>query len=131
MFRGLWKLTWLEIKIFLREPMGAFGSIVLPVLVFVVVGRFMGGRLQVTPSPCRGVLTRRTARLCVRADCAQRRIIAGHDHFDIPGGRNSEAAARHTASPADHSHCPRSGQAGADAGHHGPDGAGGQAILSD
>jgi ABC-2 type transport system permease protein len=56
MFRGLWKLTWLEIKIFLREPMGAFGSIVLPVLVFVGVGRFMGGRLQVIPSPVAGFL---------------------------------------------------------------------------
>jgi ABC-2 type transport system permease protein len=56
MFRGLWKLTWLEIKIFLREPMGAFGSIVLPVLVFVLVGRFMGGRLQVIPSPVTGFL---------------------------------------------------------------------------
>src|SRR5690348_7413538 len=44
MFRGLWKLTWLEIKIFLREPLGAFGSILFPVLVFVVVGRLMGGR---------------------------------------------------------------------------------------
>jgi ABC-2 type transport system permease protein len=45
MFRGLWKLTWLETKIFLREPMGAFGSIFFPVLVFVVVGRFLGGQL--------------------------------------------------------------------------------------
>ena len=45
MFRGLWKLTWLEIKIFLREPMGAVGSILIPVLVFVVVGRAIGGRL--------------------------------------------------------------------------------------
>jgi len=45
MFRGLWKLTWLEIKIFLREPLGAFGSILFPVLVFVVVGRLMGGRV--------------------------------------------------------------------------------------
>src|ERR1700686_525758 len=44
MLRGLWKLTWLEIKIFLREPLGAFGSILVPVLVFVVVGRLMGGR---------------------------------------------------------------------------------------
>jgi len=43
MFRGLWKLTWLEIKIFLREPLGAFGSIILPVLVFLVVGRLLGG----------------------------------------------------------------------------------------
>jgi ABC-2 type transport system permease protein len=42
MLRGLWKLTWLEIKIFLREPLGAFGSILIPVLVFLVVGRIMG-----------------------------------------------------------------------------------------
>src|SRR5579864_553210 len=48
MLHGLWKLTWLEIKIFLREPLGAFGSIVLPVLVFVVGGRFMGGGLKQT-----------------------------------------------------------------------------------
>ena len=47
--RGLWKLTWIEIKIFLREPMGAFGAIVLPVLVFLVAGRVAGGRLS-TPS---------------------------------------------------------------------------------
>jgi ABC-2 type transport system permease protein len=45
MLRGLWKLTWLEIKIFLREPLGAFGSILLPILVFVAAGRFSGGRL--------------------------------------------------------------------------------------
>ena len=45
MLRGLWKLTWLEIKIFLREPLGAFGSILFPVLVFVVVSRLAGGRL--------------------------------------------------------------------------------------
>jgi len=45
MLRGLWKLTWLEIKIFLREPLGAFGSIFLPLIVFVVVSRFAGGPL--------------------------------------------------------------------------------------
>jgi ABC-2 type transport system permease protein len=45
MFRGLWKLTWLEIKIFLREPMGAVGTILSPVLVFVIAGRFMGTQL--------------------------------------------------------------------------------------
>ncbi len=43
MLRGLWKLTWLEIKIFLREPLGAFGSIFFPVLVFVVAGRWFSG----------------------------------------------------------------------------------------
>jgi ABC-2 type transport system permease protein len=45
MLHGLWKLTWLEIKIFLREPLGAFGSILFPVVVFVLVGRFTGARL--------------------------------------------------------------------------------------
>lgn len=43
MLRGLWKLTWLEIKIFLREPLGAFGTILFPVLLFVVAGRWLGG----------------------------------------------------------------------------------------
>jgi ABC-2 type transport system permease protein len=42
MLRGLWKLTWIEIKVFLREPLGAFGSILIPVLVFLVVGRVIG-----------------------------------------------------------------------------------------
>jgi ABC-2 type transport system permease protein len=45
MLRGLWKLTWIEIKVFMREPMGAFGSIVVPVLLFVVLGRFANNRL--------------------------------------------------------------------------------------
>lgn len=48
MFRGLWKLTWLETKIFLREPLGAFGSIFLPVIVFVAAGRLLGGKLTAT-----------------------------------------------------------------------------------
>jgi ABC-2 type transport system permease protein len=39
MLRGLWKLTWIEIKVFMREPLGAFGTIGVPVLIFVVVGR--------------------------------------------------------------------------------------------
>ena len=38
MLRGLWRLTWIEIRIFLREPLGALGTIV-PVVVFVVLGR--------------------------------------------------------------------------------------------
>jgi ABC-2 type transport system permease protein len=42
MLRGLWKLTWLEIKIFVREPLGVIGSLGLPLLVFVLVGRGLG-----------------------------------------------------------------------------------------
>jgi ABC-2 type transport system permease protein len=48
MLRGLWKLTWIETKIFLREPLGAFGTIGMPVLVFVVLGRLVGHRLAPT-----------------------------------------------------------------------------------
>jgi ABC-2 type transport system permease protein len=45
MMRGLWKLTWIEIKIFLREPLGAFGTIGFPVLFFLLVGRTANRRL--------------------------------------------------------------------------------------
>ena len=45
MLRGLWKLTWIEIKIFLREPLGAFGTIGFPVLIFLVLGRVANRRL--------------------------------------------------------------------------------------
>jgi ABC-2 type transport system permease protein len=43
MWHGLWKLTWLEIKIFMREPLGALGTILIPVAVFVGLGRLAGG----------------------------------------------------------------------------------------
>ena len=43
--RGLWTLTWLEIKIFVREPLGLFGTVGVPVLVFFVMTRVLGTRL--------------------------------------------------------------------------------------
>src|SRR5258707_15066381 len=45
MLRGLWKLPWIETKIFLREPLGAFGTIVFPVFVFLGLGRVASRRL--------------------------------------------------------------------------------------
>jgi ABC-2 type transport system permease protein len=45
MLRGLWRLAWLETKIFLREPLGAFGTIGVPVLLFVGLGQAFGGGL--------------------------------------------------------------------------------------
>src|SRR3954471_14836363 len=42
MFRGLLTLTWLEIKIFIREPLGVAGTGGIPVLMFVVLGRIFG-----------------------------------------------------------------------------------------
>ena len=44
MLRGLFKLTWLEAKIFAREPLGLAGSIGVPVVLFVVLGRALGPR---------------------------------------------------------------------------------------
>ncbi|HTB96349.1 MAG TPA: ABC transporter permease [Terracidiphilus sp.] len=42
MLRGLLKLTWIELKVFLREPLGAIGAIGMPVIVFLVFGRLAG-----------------------------------------------------------------------------------------
>jgi ABC-2 type transport system permease protein len=50
MLRGLGKLTWIEIKVFLREPMGAFGTIGVPVILYIVLARFARLRPP-TPSP--------------------------------------------------------------------------------
>ena len=44
MLKGFWKLTWVEIKVFLREPMGVFGTLGVPVIVFVLMGRSAGPR---------------------------------------------------------------------------------------
>jgi ABC-2 type transport system permease protein len=46
MLRGLWKLTWIELKVFLREPLGAIGTIAIPVLVYLGVGRAVGRRVS-------------------------------------------------------------------------------------
>jgi len=50
MLRGLWKLTWIEIKIFLREPLGALGTIGIPVLVFLGAGRMLGRTAPASPT---------------------------------------------------------------------------------
>jgi ABC-2 type transport system permease protein len=49
--RGFWKLTWLETKIFVREPMGFVGALVMPLVVFIVLGRAFGaGKPMATPA---------------------------------------------------------------------------------
>ena len=50
MLRGLWRLTWLEIKIFLREPMGVIGTVGIPVLIYVGLARLLGSRPRTTSS---------------------------------------------------------------------------------
>jgi ABC-2 type transport system permease protein len=55
MLIGLWRLTWLEIKIFVREPMGVIGSIGIPVLMFVLFARLFGPRVRLDPNTPRFV----------------------------------------------------------------------------
>ena len=50
MLRGLFKLTWLEIKIFVREPLGLVGSVAVPVVLFVVVSRLTRARTRIDVS---------------------------------------------------------------------------------
>ncbi|HEX9309982.1 MAG TPA: ABC transporter permease [Gemmatimonadaceae bacterium] len=48
--RGFWKLTWLETKIFTREPMGFVGTLLTPLIVFIFLGRVLGvGKPLATP----------------------------------------------------------------------------------
>ncbi len=42
MLHGLWRLTWLEVKIFVREPLGVVGTVGVPVVVFIALGRMFG-----------------------------------------------------------------------------------------
>jgi ABC-2 type transport system permease protein len=48
-FRGLWRLTWLEMKIFAREPLGLFGTIGVPVLTFAAAAKLLGPRIRTMP----------------------------------------------------------------------------------
>ncbi len=42
MLHGFWKLTWVEAKVFIREPLGVVSSLGLPVVIFIVLGRSLG-----------------------------------------------------------------------------------------
>lgn len=43
MLKGILKLSWIETKVFLREPLGVIGSFGVPLLVFIVFGRALRG----------------------------------------------------------------------------------------
>jgi len=49
MLRSLAKLTWLEIKIFVREPLGLVGAIAIPIAVFLFLGRMSARRRAFAP----------------------------------------------------------------------------------
>jgi hypothetical protein len=49
MLRGLWQQTWHDIKIFVLEPQRDIGTVAIPVVVFVALGRMFSGRIQSAP----------------------------------------------------------------------------------
>jgi ABC-2 type transport system permease protein len=57
MLRGLWQLTWLEIKIFVREPLGVIGTVAVPVVFFVALGKMFGGPLAAEVEDAPNVVT--------------------------------------------------------------------------
>ncbi len=57
MLRGLWELTWIEIKVFVREPMGALGTVLIPVVVFVMLGKVAGPGLTPRSIGARGLVS--------------------------------------------------------------------------
>lgn len=42
--RGFWKLTWVEIKLFLREPMAAFFTLAFPLMMLFLFGSIYGNK---------------------------------------------------------------------------------------
>ena len=102
MLRGLWKLTWLEIKIFVREPLGVIGTVGDP------GAALRRARPAARPARARRRPTRRASSppTCRSSSSLliadQRRAVAGDDHLDLPRGRHPQAAARHAAAAAHH-----------------------------
>jgi len=47
MLKSLWKMTWMESKLFLREPVGAFFALVFPLMMLFLFGSIYGNE----PSP--------------------------------------------------------------------------------
>jgi len=131
MLRGLWKLTWIEIKIFLREPLGAFGTIGIPVLVFVVTGRIVGHSLAPASLAASSFITAglpvlASVLIAISAVLSLVTIISIYRE-----GGHSETASRYSLAPPDDPHCPCGGQAAAHRGHAGLNGSRRQTLLSD
>src|SRR5262249_7238219 len=57
MLRGLLTLTWLEIKIFVREPLGVIGTVGIPVVIFIVLGRMFAPRARQAPPNAPDLIT--------------------------------------------------------------------------
>lgn len=57
MLRGLFELTWVETKIFVREPLGVIGTVAVPIAVYIAAGRMLAGPPAKASSQVRGFLS--------------------------------------------------------------------------
>lgn len=48
MLNGLLKLSWIEVKVFVREPLGVIGALAVPIIVYLIFGRALGGQRDPT-----------------------------------------------------------------------------------
>src|SRR6478735_2965978 len=51
MLKGLFKLSWIETKIFLREPMGVVGTLGMPVILFLLLGKALRASPRLSSRP--------------------------------------------------------------------------------
>ena len=42
--RGFWKMTWVEMKLFLREPMASFFTLIFPLMLLMIFGSIWGNK---------------------------------------------------------------------------------------
>ncbi len=42
MLKGLFKLSWIETKVFMREPLGLVGALLVPIFIYVLFSRVLG-----------------------------------------------------------------------------------------
>ena len=92
MMRGLFRLTWLEIKIFFREPLGAIGTVFVPVLVFVLLGRVATGVVPRNTSPLAGFFKARERRRTVPSIAGGRERPGGPGPAPLPCAGDVDAA---------------------------------------
>ena len=108
--RGLWKLTWLEIRIFVREPLGFVAAVGIPLAMFLVLGRSVspGADHSARDDAVPGAGPA-SVRLHLHLD--QRRAFAHRGHLDLPRGRHPQAPASHAAAAGGHPRGACAGQA--------------------
>ena len=106
-----WKLTWLEIKIFVREPLGSFGTVGDPGAGLRGLGRMFGRPADVAAASRSGRSCAVELPVLRGAAHALSAVLSLVTHRDLSRRRHPQAAARDAAAAADDSDRPRAREA--------------------